>query len=102
MASRLDHHEIAFWDEIAKHVNYDEFWQARNLLPHMKKVAPAVMVVGGWFDAEDLYGAIQHYKTIEKQTASGTDFTGIVGAVLLVVALCFVWRSFYAMRIPRD
>ncbi len=25
-----------------------------------------------------------------------------VGAVLLVIALYFVWRSFYAMRIPRD
>ncbi len=33
-------------------------------------------------------------------TRSGTDFTGIVGVVMLVIALVFVWRSFYAMRIP--
>jgi K(+)-stimulated pyrophosphate-energized sodium pump len=34
-------------------------------------------------------------------TSHGTDFTGVVGAVMLAIALCFVWRSFYAMRIPR-
>jgi putative CocE/NonD family hydrolase len=51
---------------VVEHGNYDEFWQARNVLPHLKKVTPAVMVVGGWFDAEDLYGPLNTYKTIEK------------------------------------
>ena len=32
----------------------------------------------------------------------GTDYTAIVGVVMLLVALTFVWRSFYAMRIPRE
>jgi len=59
--------QIAFWNEMAEHPNYDEFWQARNLLPHLKKVAPAVMVVGGWYDAEDLYGICQTYRAVEKQ-----------------------------------
>jgi len=31
---------------------------------------------------------------------SGTDYTGIVGVAMLAIALVFVWRSFYAMRIP--
>jgi putative CocE/NonD family hydrolase len=57
----------AFWNRLTEHPNYDEFWQARNLLPHLKKVAPAVMTVGGWFDAEDLYGALKTYRAIEKQ-----------------------------------
>jgi K(+)-stimulated pyrophosphate-energized sodium pump len=30
----------------------------------------------------------------------GTDYTGIVGVVMLAISLLFVWRSFYAMRIP--
>jgi K(+)-stimulated pyrophosphate-energized sodium pump len=34
--------------------------------------------------------------------AGGVDYLAIVGAVLLAVALIFVWRSFYAMRIPRE
>jgi putative CocE/NonD family hydrolase len=58
---------IQFWNLITEHPNYDDFWKARNLLPHLKHVAPAVMTVGGWFDAEDLYGAINTYQTVEKQ-----------------------------------
>lgn len=58
---------IAYWNTIAQHPNYDEFWQARNILPHLKKVAPAVMTVGGWFDAEDLYGPLKTYRAVEKQ-----------------------------------
>jgi putative CocE/NonD family hydrolase len=60
------HHKVAFWDEVTQHPNYDAFWQARNLLPHLKNIKPAVLTVGGWFDAEDLYGALNTYKTIAK------------------------------------
>ncbi len=56
---------VAFWNEICTHPNYDAFWQERNLLPHLNDVAPAVMTVGGWFDAEDLYGPLQIYRSIE-------------------------------------
>ena len=55
-----------FWQETVNHPNYDEFWQKRNLLPHLNNVTPAVMTVGGWFDAEDMRGPLAIYKTIEK------------------------------------
>lgn len=55
-----------FLNEILQHPNYDTFWQQRNLLPHLKNIQHAVMTVGGWFDAEDLYGPLSIYKTIEK------------------------------------
>jgi putative CocE/NonD family hydrolase len=58
--------DISFWNEMMDHPNYDAFWQARNLLPHLKNCAPAVMTVGGWFDAEDLYGALKTYAAVEK------------------------------------
>ena len=32
----------------------------------------------------------------------GSDYTTIVGVVMLAVSLIFVWRSFYSMRIPRE
>jgi uncharacterized protein len=57
--------EIPFWNEMMQHGNYDYFWQARNLRPHLKNIKPAVMTVGGWFDAEDLFGALNVYKTVE-------------------------------------
>jgi len=63
------HNTIPFWNEIMKHANYDDFWQSRNILPHLKNVTPAVMVVGGWYDAEDLYGSLRIYQTVEKNNA---------------------------------
>ncbi len=48
-----------------EHPDYDEFWQARTPLPHLKDVKPAVLVVGGFFDAQDLYGPLKTYATVE-------------------------------------
>ncbi len=58
--------EHKYWNDVVKHGNYDEFWQSRSVLPHFKKVTPAVLTVGGWFDAEDLYGPLHIYQAIEK------------------------------------
>ena len=60
--------DVAYWNEMMEHPNYDAWWQARNTLPHLKNIKPAVMTVGGWFDAEDLFGALATYKYIEKQS----------------------------------
>lgn len=59
--------DIAFWTEMAAHPNYDAFWRSRNLVPHMNRVAPAVLFVGGWFDAEDLYGPLKLYASAERR-----------------------------------
>ena len=55
-----------FWQQLTEHPNYDEFWQKRSILPHLKNVTSNVMTVGGWFDAEDLYGPLNIYKSLEK------------------------------------
>ncbi|WP_299522412.1 CocE/NonD family hydrolase [uncultured Lutibacter sp.] len=57
-----------FWEELKEHPNYDEVWQRKGILQHLKNIKShvATMVVGGEFDAEDLYGAIETYKTIEE------------------------------------
>ena len=59
--------QVKFWNDAVTHPDYDEFWKARELLPHLKKVAPAVLTVGGWFDPEDLYGPLHIYAAIERQ-----------------------------------
>ncbi|MBL8238595.1 MAG: CocE/NonD family hydrolase [Bryobacterales bacterium] len=64
---------VAFWNDMMKHDTYDEFWQSRNLRPHLKAVKPAVMTVGGWFDAENLYGALQVFKNVAKQSEATTN-----------------------------
>ena len=59
-----------FWDQLSDHPNYDKFWQDRGLIQHLKneKIKTAVMYVGGFFDAEDLYGPFQSYKAIEENS----------------------------------
>ncbi|MGH1347156.1 MAG: CocE/NonD family hydrolase [Nannocystales bacterium] len=71
--ARYLHGEIAFWNAITEHPNYDEFWKSRNLLPHLHDVAPAVMTVGGWFDAEDLYGPLHIYEAIEAKNSDADN-----------------------------
>lgn len=60
--------QITFWEDVRKHPNYDEFWQARNIRAHIKNIKPAVLTVGGWFDAENLFGAVETYKHAEANT----------------------------------
>ena len=54
------------WNEYITHDTYDAYWKSRNIRTHFKQVKPAVLVVGGWFDAEDLFGALETYRAIEK------------------------------------
>jgi putative CocE/NonD family hydrolase len=49
-----------------KHDTYDSYWQARDLSRHMKNVHCAVLVVGGWYDAEDLEGPYRTFYAIDK------------------------------------
>lgn len=65
-ASKYYGEDNFFWQQIVEHPDYDEFWQRRGIVQHMKDIKPSVMVVGGWFDAEDLYGPLNIYKEIEK------------------------------------
>ncbi len=69
---------VAFWNELLDHPNYDAFWQARNLRPMLKNVAPAVLTVGGWFDAENLFGALQVFQTVARQSPT-TDNRLVMG-----------------------
>jgi hypothetical protein len=57
---------IDFWNAMEAHPNYDDFWKARNILPHLKNIRCASLVVGGWYDTEDLYGPLAIYDAIEK------------------------------------
>jgi putative CocE/NonD family hydrolase len=55
------------WNDLLTHTTYDEYWQSRDLPHSMTNVHCAVMTVGGWFDAEDCWGALHTYKGAEAQ-----------------------------------
>jgi putative CocE/NonD family hydrolase len=56
-----------FWTDLVEHPNYDEFWQERSILPHLTGVDHAVLTVGGWYDAEDLFGPLNIYRKLERE-----------------------------------
>tara|TARA_B100000470_G_scaffold98368_1_gene75782 strand:- start:1760 stop:3634 length:1875 start_codon:yes stop_codon:yes gene_type:complete len=61
--------ERPFWNEIIAHPNYDDYWQSRDLLQHLSKTKPATLVVGGWYDTEDLYGPLYTYQTMSQKNS---------------------------------
>ena len=65
-AQKYMKNEIRLWNEWMEHGDYDQFWQAQNVPQHLKKVTPAVMTVGGLFDAEDVQGPWGIYRAVEK------------------------------------
>ena len=56
------------WEDQIRHDTYDAYWQARDLSRHMSNITCAVLVVGGWFDAEDLAGPLQTFKRDRART----------------------------------
>lgn len=61
------------WREFLAHPTYDAYWQARNIRPHLKNIRCAVLTVGGWFDGEDLFGALETYRWTERQNPGITN-----------------------------
>lgn len=62
-----------YWTDQVAHPDYDSFWKERDILPHLKNIKPAVLVVGGWFDAEDLSGTLKTYRRIEESSPGAAN-----------------------------
>ena len=67
-------HRSYIWNEYLEHDTYDNYWQKRNIRPHLKNIKVPTLVVGGWFDAEDLFGSLHTYEAIEKQNPVNKNF----------------------------
>jgi uncharacterized protein len=76
--SKLLGDSIAFWNDLMKHPNYDDWWKARNTRNFVTNVKPAMLIVGGLFDAEDCFGAWNLYKAIEEKSKN-TDNRLVMG-----------------------
>ena len=70
--ARLFEGKSPYFQEIVDHPNYDQFWQARSIWKYATNIVPAVLNVGGWFDAEDPMGPLYMYpKHPEEQPEDG-------------------------------
>jgi hypothetical protein len=65
--------DVPFWNDVMEHGTYDDFWKSRNIRPHLKKIKPAVMTVGGWFDAENLFGALETFRHVEANSPASAN-----------------------------
>ena len=68
MTKIVEKNNIQIWDEFMQHPDYDVWWKAHNTRNGLYDVKPAMLEVGGLFDAEDCFGAWSVYKAIEKQS----------------------------------
>lgn len=71
--SKLMGDSIAFWNDLMNHGDYDAWWKARDVRQYLKGIQPAVLTVGGVFDAEDCFGAWNTYKAIEKLSPDASN-----------------------------
>jgi hypothetical protein len=62
-----------YWDSTLAHTAYDEYWKARAVAPHLERVRPSVLTVGGWYDAEDLHGPLRVYRRIEETSPEAVN-----------------------------
>ena len=76
--SKIMGDSIKFWNDLMSHPNYDDWWKARNPRNFVTNVKPAMLEVGGLFDAEDCFGAWNLYKAIEEKS-KGTDNRLVMG-----------------------
>lgn len=72
--TKYNMNRIPLWKEWVSNGDYNEYWQKQNVSQHLKKADKvAVLTVGGFFDAEDLYGPLDMYKAIERNTPSNNS-----------------------------
>jgi len=76
--SKIMGDSIAFWKDLMNHPDYDDWWKARNPRNFVTNIKPAMLVVGGLFDAEDCFGAWELYKAIETKSKN-TDNRLVMG-----------------------
>ena len=62
----------AWWRAVVAHPDYDAFWQARAMSPRLRGIAHPVLVVGGWFDAENLYGSLEAYRALRERSPAAS------------------------------
>ncbi len=73
-SSKYFDHRSYIWNEYLQHDIYDSYWKSRNIRQHLSNIKVPVMIVGGWFDAEDLFGALHTYEAIETQSAANKNY----------------------------
>ena len=79
MASSRGMESIGYWQKVSTHTAYDSFWQQQavdKILAEHPLTVP-MLIVGGLFDEQDLYGSPAVYKALSPKDPKG-DFIHLV------------------------
>ncbi len=68
------HNKSVIWNQYIENATYSDYWKIRNIRPHLKNIRPATLLVGGEFDAEDMFGALNTFQAIEKQNPTNNNY----------------------------
>jgi putative CocE/NonD family hydrolase len=68
------HNKSTIWNEYVNNNTKKGYWDQRNIRQHLGGIKPAVLVVGGWFDPEDMFGSLKTYAAIEKQNPKNNNY----------------------------
>lgn len=66
--------KLPSWNNFMEHPNYDEYWKRLNVDQHLKQVTIPTLHVAGWWDAEDFYGPMKIYQTLEQYDSEDMNF----------------------------
>jgi putative CocE/NonD family hydrolase len=72
--TELNEGKFPTWNAFVAHPAYDDYWQTRGYGNQLKATTVATLVVGGWWDQEDFYGALATYAALEKFDKSNHNF----------------------------
>lgn len=62
------------WDNFMSHATYDDYWKTGGTLPHLDQVTVPTLNVVGWWDAENLGGALDIYDKLEPLDKDNLNF----------------------------
>jgi putative CocE/NonD family hydrolase len=66
--------KLPTWNAFVAHPEYDSFWKTRAVSSYLKEASVPTLVVGGWWDQEDLYGALTTYQILERHDKKNLVF----------------------------
>jgi hypothetical protein len=81
MARRHGLEQVGFWRKILAHPSYDAFWrdQAVDRVLAAEPLDVPLMLVGGLWDQEDIYGATAVYRALKPRDASNDRVFLVLG-----------------------
>ena len=66
--------KLPTWNDFVAHPSWDAFWQQRAVKNYLNPATVPTLLVGGWWDQEDLYGPLVTYQTLEKHDKKNLVF----------------------------